>query len=385
MKASVSFIIITTLIIISFAGCISILGIGGSGTKGMVYIPAGEFIMGNNGGFPEDETPQHTVYLDAYYIDKDEVTNKQYQKFVRATGHRPPLHWIDGNYPTGQGDYPVVGVSFQDAQAYATWAGKRLPTEAEWEKAARGTDGRIWPWGNGWHFRCVNSQEVHAERHIMTANLQKYRENINEARSYDWYSSWRSRGSEPYIYRGATSRKLLEDMREATRERSNKLSKVRREIREEREKFSREDTQLLENLGLQTTPVGYFQNSASPYGVFDMAGNVWEWVADWYDSIYYKNSPQKNPTGPIKGETRALRGGSWLSRMDDVRCATRYHDRPDADGLPKDQELLAELRVLKEKVGTGAMGWRASTKLMEWMEKHIEYYGFRCAKDAPNE
>ncbi|MBC8236208.1 SUMF1/EgtB/PvdO family nonheme iron enzyme [bacterium] len=219
----------------------------------------------------------------------------------------------------------------------------------------------------------------------MTANLQKYRENINEARSYDWYSSWRSRDSEPYIYRGATSRKLLEDMRAATRERSNKLSKVRREIREEREKFSREDTQLLENLGFQTTPVGYFQNSASPYGVFDMAGNVWEWVADWYDSIYYKNSPQKNPTGPIKGETRALRGGSWLSRMDDVRCATRYHDRPDADGLPKDQELLAELRVLKEKVGTGAMGWRASTKLMEWMEKHIEYYGFRCAKDAPNE
>ena len=383
MKTSVSFIIIT-LVVIIFAGCMATWETSDPSTKGMVYIPAGEFIMGNNGGFPEDEKPQHTVYLDAYYIDKHEVTNKQYKKFVRSTGHRLPFHWIDGNYPPEQGDYPVVGVSFQDAQAYAKWAGKRLPTEAEWEKAARGTDGRIWPWGDEWHFRCANSQEVHAERHIMTANLQKYRKDLSRARRYEWYSSLRSRARDPYIYHQSTPEKtLVEDMREATLENTQKLSKVRREIQKEREKLSREDTRLLENLGFQTTPVGYFKDGASSYGVFDMAGNVWEWVADRYDRDYYEHSTQKNPKGPERGETRALRGGSWLNRMDDVRCSTRYHDRPDADGLSEDPQILKELSDLKEEISKGSMGWRASTKLMEWMEKHIRYYGFRCAKDAP--
>ena len=382
MKTSVSFIIILT--VISFVGCVAIWGIGDSSTKGMVYIPAGEFIMGNDGGFPEDEKPRHTVYLDAYYIDKHEVTNKQYKKFVRSTGHRPPLHWIDGNYPPGQEDYPVVGVSFQDAQAYANWAGKRLPTEAEWEKAARSIDGRIWPWGDGWHWRCVNSQEVHAERYLMTANLQKQRQELDRARRYEWYFPWHSRYGTPYVYRrSAPGKTLVEDMRAATAEQIPTVSKVRREIQEEREKLSREETLLLENLGFQTTSVGYFKDGASPYGVVDTVGNVWEWVADWYDSDYYKDSPQKNPTGPESGETRVLRGGSWVNRMDDVRCATRYHDRPDADGFPKHPDSLVELRALKEGVRMGSMGWRASTKFMEWMEKHIEYYGFRCAKDTP--
>lgn len=119
--------------------------------EGMVYVPAGAFIMGSD---PEvdpmtdalDELPQHKVFLDAYFIDKHEVSNADYTKFVEATGHRNSIFWDNPkfNHP----DQPVVGVTWGDAAAYAEWVGKRLPTEAEWEKAARGTDGRIWPWGN---------------------------------------------------------------------------------------------------------------------------------------------------------------------------------------------------------------------------------------------
>ena len=119
--------------------------------KGMVYVPAGEFIMGSDPDVDPmtdelDELPQHKVFLDAYFIDKHEVSNADYTKFVEATGHRNSIFWDNPkfNHP----DQPVVGVTWGDASAYAAWIGKRLPTEAEWEKAARGTDARIWPWGN---------------------------------------------------------------------------------------------------------------------------------------------------------------------------------------------------------------------------------------------
>lgn len=120
----------------------------------MILIPAGEFIMGDNTRYNWSfllaynlyDGPEHTVYLDDFYIDKYEVTNKQYKKFMEETGHSTPRCWNDArfNYP----DQPVVGVTWDDAAAYAKWAGKRLPTEAEWEKASRGTDKRLWPWGN---------------------------------------------------------------------------------------------------------------------------------------------------------------------------------------------------------------------------------------------
>jgi formylglycine-generating enzyme required for sulfatase activity len=388
MKISVTFVIIAALAV-AFAGCAVILGAGKSGLKGMVYIPAGDFIMGNDGGFPDDESPRHAVYLDAYYIDRYEVTNKQYKKFVRATGHRAPFHWINGNYALAEGDHPVVGVSWEDAQAYASWAGKRLPTEAEWEKAARGSDGRIWPWGDHWHWRCANSQEVHAERYFMTAKLKEYRERLDAARRYEedvrrygeWYTPWRDRYNRPYTYydRGQPANGSLVD---ATYGNGRGFYEVRREIQKEREELSREDTTLLGNLSFQITPVGYFRDGVSSYGVYDMAGNVWEWVADWYDSNYYRNSPKENPRGPEEGEVRVLRGGSWLCRMDDIRCATRHHDRPDADGLPKEPKLLSELTHLKKEVGKGSGGWKASMKFMEFREKHTKYCGFRCAKDA---
>jgi iron(II)-dependent oxidoreductase len=115
----------------------------------MIVIPAGKFMMGtNNTRADAQDRPEHTVTLKAYKIDKYPVTNAQYARFVAATGYRAPLHWADGKIPPGLKLHPVTMVSWNDAQAYAKWAGKRLPTEAEWERAARGTDGRRWPWGN---------------------------------------------------------------------------------------------------------------------------------------------------------------------------------------------------------------------------------------------
>lgn len=122
---------------------------------GMVWVPAGTFIFGSDEGFPY-EGPKRKVYVDGFYIDKYEVTNIQYKRFIDATGHPPPPHWIGKNYPHNTGEHPVVNVSYYDALLYAKWAGKRLPTEIEWEKAARGTDGRKFPWGDTWQDNAAN-------------------------------------------------------------------------------------------------------------------------------------------------------------------------------------------------------------------------------------
>jgi formylglycine-generating enzyme required for sulfatase activity len=114
--------------------------------KEMILIPAGPFIMGSK-EYP-NESPQRIVTLPAYWIDKYPVTNEEYQRFVDATHRRPPQGWGGKCYPADNADHPVECISWEDAKAYTTWAGKRLPTEAEWEKAARGPDGRRWPWGN---------------------------------------------------------------------------------------------------------------------------------------------------------------------------------------------------------------------------------------------
>jgi len=210
------------------------------GLGDMVYIPAGKFIMGSVAGYA-DEQPEHEVYLDAYYIDKYEVTNAQYRRFCRATGHRRTPYPASRNL--GGDNQPVVGVSWYDAWEYCRWAGKRLPTEAEWEKAARGTDGRTYPWGNTWHSDYCNSGE---------AGLGK------------------------------------------------------------------------------TTPVGSFPQGASPYGVMDMAGNVWEWCFDYYDPNFYSQPEARhNPAGPPQGSFRVLRGGSWYDMPVNVRTTTRRGDNPN--------------------------------------------------------
>jgi formylglycine-generating enzyme required for sulfatase activity len=113
----------------------------------MLVVPAGPFLMGSLDG-DEDEKPPHVVTLPAFYIDKFEVTHEQYDRFITATGRKPPIDWPDGKMPARLARHPVVNVTFDEATAYAKWAGKRLPTEAEWEKACRGTDGRSYPWGH---------------------------------------------------------------------------------------------------------------------------------------------------------------------------------------------------------------------------------------------
>jgi formylglycine-generating enzyme required for sulfatase activity len=115
----------------------------------MVYVPGGTFKMGRDDGAP-DERPAHEVTVKPFFIDLYEVTYEQYLGFIKATAHRAPKTWTGSTYPPGSAHHPVTGVTWTDATAYASWAGKRLPTEEEWELAARGTDGRLYPWGNQW-------------------------------------------------------------------------------------------------------------------------------------------------------------------------------------------------------------------------------------------
>ena len=123
--------------------------------EGMVMVPAGAYTIGRDEG-SELERPRHTVELPAFFIDRTEVTNADYKKFVDATSHKPPVNWKGGAYNADLANYPVTGVTWQDAVDYAKWAGKRLPTEAEWEAAARGSDGRRYPWGDDWRAGIAN-------------------------------------------------------------------------------------------------------------------------------------------------------------------------------------------------------------------------------------
>jgi len=208
----------------------------------MVLVPAGKFTRGSNLG--DDEKPVRQIYLNAFYMDKYEVTVGQYARYLEATDMEEPPDWSIMNQPQHQ-RRPVVNVSWEDAVNYCKWKGKRLPTEAEWEKAARGTDGRIYPWGN----------EAPTRLHA------------NYGRK-DW-----------------------------------------------------DDHHAL-------APVGSFEAGKSPYGIYDMAGNAWEWVFDWYDHDYYKKSPEKNPIGPAKGDGKVVRGGSWLYVSEFLRSAHRFDAQP---------------------------------------------------------
>ncbi|MBN1428989.1 MAG: SUMF1/EgtB/PvdO family nonheme iron enzyme [Anaerolineae bacterium] len=223
----------------------------------MLLVPAGEFIMGSEQGFP-DEVPVHNVYVDAFYIDINEVTNKQYQECVEAGVCQPPRR-VDccsekgiGVWPSYYGnrkfdDYPVIFINWHDALDYCDWRGSRLLTEAEWEKASRGPDGRTYPWGN----------EEPTPQHL----------------NFTW-------------------------------------------LAEEFDKFGGRPLYT-------TSPVGSYPMGASPYGVLDLAGNVYEWVYDVYAPDYYENSPYRNPTGPEGGSFRVTRGGSFFNQAYRNRSSNR--------------------------------------------------------------
>ena len=221
----------------------------------MIVVPAGSFPMGvpegaRDGG--RDEYPRHDVFVDTFAIDTFEVTNGRYLEFVKSTGHRVPQNprtptrnlWQGESITDELIDRPVINVDWFDAEAYCRWADKRLPTEAEWEKAAKGTSDRRFPWGN----------------------VEPTSKHLN------------------YNQRWIGERTLM--------------------------------------------PVGSYEAGKSPYGVYDMAGNVWEWVNDWYDARYYEKSPKKNPRGPDTGIKKVIRGAGWQNETPTVRIFTRVESDP---------------------------------------------------------
>lgn len=271
--------------------------------EGMILIPEGLFLMGSTKEDIEklldidrnieaerlqNEMPQREFYLSAYFIDKYPVTNAQYKHFIESGGYTQKALWSEAGWQyilessplenndldcvfQGEPDCPAANISWYEAEAFAKWAGKRLPTEAEWEKAARGADGRIYPWGNEFDKMKLNCAEAKIEK---------------------------------------------------------------------------------------PTPVTKYPQGQSVYGCFDMAGNIWEWTADWYDSHYYHHAPDKDPQGPALAEEnpyfgrpekvgvsiyelkpsatsralsgcKVLRGGSWNgSGVVHIRCANRDYDEP---------------------------------------------------------
>ncbi len=217
----------------------------------VVGVPAGEFVMGSNTG-RDDEHPQRLVYLDEFEIDRFEVTNVQYQRFLQATEHESPPYWLGNEYPPGQADYPVVGVSWADADSYCAWAGKRLPTEAEWEKSCRSDDGRIYPWGSAWSQSRAN----------IDASAGAFRP-ANQAgpRSDPWDAAWA-------LLRASSGVRSLR-------------------------------------------PIGSYPEGASPYGIMDLVGNASEWVADWYNWNGYWDWPARNPMGTQPPWNRSVRGSAW--------------------------------------------------------------------------
>ena len=202
----------------------------------MLEIPGGQFTMGGSQeDSPDSERPEHPVNVSTVFMDAYPVTNQDYREFVNCTGHKTPIHWQRGTAPTGLARHPVVNVSWQDAKAYADWMGARLPTEAEWEKAARGTDERLYPWGSRFvEDRCNSNNVVGA-----TVMVDEY-------------------------------------------------------------------------------PLG-----RSPYGVWDLSGNAYEWCEDFYDEDYYKFSPGANPRGPEGGQERVIRGGFFGETRPNVRTTHR--------------------------------------------------------------
>lgn len=221
-----------------------------------IVIPEGEFLMGANDA-AGNERPEHKVWLKGYAIDQYEVTISLYAKFLEAAKHGPPPTW-DDEAVLSAGNRPAVGLTWPDAEAYCRWAGKRLPTEAEWEKAARGTDGRRFPWG-------------HMQPFVDIAN---YNRGV-------WVSD------------------------------AITLAPV---------------TSGLEGMSVRH---GTKEGGKSPYGLFHMAGNAAEWVADWYDREYYQKSPARNPTGPAGGEKHVIRGGSWADVPAGIRTTARISAEPD--------------------------------------------------------
>ncbi len=232
---------------------------GGIIFQKMILIPAGEFIMGED--FSKKSLgPRHTVYLDDYYIDQYHVTNVYYKTFLNETRRSAPPNWRGQNFPPDSDNHPVSFVSWYDADAYCRWIGKRLPTEEEWEKAARGTDGRMFPWGK---------------------RFLKNHANVSQEG-----------------YKG-------------------------------------------------TTPVDLLPEGKSPYGLYDMAGNLFQWTSDWF--LPYPGNPVPHPNF---GKTlKVLRGGSFYD-CSNYRCGISFQTFNRISLLPQTRSISAGFRCAKSEKST---------------------------------
>lgn len=212
-------------------------------SKEMVLVPAAKVSIGTSHPTHEDENPEHQVTVNAFYLDKTEIKNLQHKEFVAVTGYRSPSHWRFNTFPDARkADHPIVNVSWDDAKAYAEWAGKRLPTEAEWERAALGDGRNEYPWG-------------------VTCSA--------EYANYD-------------------------------------------------------------NADGDTTPVEHFARGVSPTGIWDMCGNVSEWVNDFYGSKYFHDSPETDPQGPDGENHKVHRGGAYHENRNGIRGKSRHFSMSNA-------------------------------------------------------
>jgi formylglycine-generating enzyme required for sulfatase activity len=270
----------------------------------MVVVPAGDFWMGRTRLWLMDEIgwqirdryddrPVHRVSLDAFSIDVHEATNADYAAFVRATGAEAPYHWGGAEPPASRATLPVYNVSWHDAVAYCTWRGKRLPTEAEWEKAARGGVADLdYPWGNDYETEESPPDDSPAATSVTTA-----------APALATPASATRPGASP----AATAPPETTSQPGATATTTKPAPPAR--VRHAHSASAG-----------GPKPVGSF--APNGFGLHDMSGNVWEWVSDWYDLYYYGVSPIANPKGPAQGRYRVIRGGSWSD--DDPRLGAVY-------------------------------------------------------------
>jgi formylglycine-generating enzyme len=243
---------------------------------GMIEVPGGDFIRGRSYDWPDmrfkwypnpakDDTPIGPVVIPTFHMDEAEVTNGKYAEFVKLTGHRPPFHWIAGKFSEGEAEQPVANVSWDDAVAYCTWQGKRLPTEAEWEKACRGgLEQKKYPWGDG------------------------------------------------------------------------------------------EPAEELAHYGKTEGPAAVCGKKRNGLGLCDMAGNVWEWVQDYYSTTYYADftAPEdvENPRGPKEGLYRVLRGGGWYAGQSELFMTCSYRSW----ALPAERSPTMGFRCAKDAPGAKA-------------------------------
>jgi formylglycine-generating enzyme required for sulfatase activity len=206
-----------------------------------------------------DDQPVHLVYLDSYWIDAFEVTNEKYLKFAEEARRKKPFHWIGGKIPAGKEKFPVYNVTWDDATAYCGSVGKRLPTEAEWERAARGgMEKTMYPWG----------AELRAA-----------------------------------VRRGVSATE----------------ADIPGQVDGKKARF-----------GYPNGPTGVGSYASNGFGLYDVTGNVWEWVNDWYQLDYYSLSPDKNPSGPKTGRYRVIRGGGW-SDNDERILAVHFRNFTNQD------------------------------------------------------